>query len=153
MKKLTIALSILVSLATATAFGQKVNVDWDKSASFSDLKTYTWAKGTPAPNQLVDERITKAIDGQLAAKGLQKVESGNNPDLIVTYAAAVGSQTQLNTNNMGGYGPWRYGWGGAGGMSTTTVQQIPVGQLVVELGDVKNKNLLWRATAFRYAQR
>jgi len=78
---------------------------------------------------------------------LQKVESGNNPDLIVTYAAAVGSQTQLNTNNMGGYGPWRYGWGGAGGMSTTTVQQIPVGQLVVELGDVKNKNLLWRATA------
>ena len=145
MKRVRIVLSLCFLLVAGRAFGQKVSVDWDKTANFSSFKTYAWAKGTLAPNQLVDQRITNAIDGQLAAKGLQKVDPGSNPDLVATYAAAAGSQTQLNTTNLGGWGgPWRYGWGGS---STTTVQQIPVGQLVVELGDIKNKDLVWRATA------
>ncbi|HEY6293707.1 MAG TPA: DUF4136 domain-containing protein [Terriglobia bacterium] len=146
MKTLRMAFSLCFLLTAGSAFGQKVNVDWDKTANFSSFKTYAWAKGTPSPNQLVDQRITNAIDAQLAAKGLQKLDAGANPDLAVTYAAAVGAQTQLNTTTLGGWGgPWRYGWGG--GTSTTSVQQIPVGQLVVELGDIKNKDLVWRATS------
>lgn len=42
---------------------------------------------------------------------------------------------------------WRgYRWG-SGGMSTTTVQEIPVGELVVDMADVKNKSFVWRGTA------
>jgi Domain of unknown function (DUF4136) len=144
LHKRTIALSIWVSLLAGSAFGQKVTVDWDKAVNFSDFKTWVWAKGTPAPNPLMDQRIVKAIEQQLAAKGLQKVEPGNNPDLMVTYAAATSSQTQLNTMNMGGYGPWRYGWGGT---TTTTVEQIPVGHLVVDIGDIKTKDMIWRGIA------
>jgi Domain of unknown function (DUF4136) len=79
------------------------------------------------------------VEAQLAAKELQKVDSGSNPDLVATYHAAVGEETQFNTMNMGG-------WGG-GGMSSTSVDKIPTGQLIVDLGDVKNKKLIWRGTA------
>jgi hypothetical protein len=75
---------------------------------------------------LNDERIVKAIESQLAAKGLKKVEPGINPDLEVAYHAAVGEETQLNTMDTGGWGyepGWGYGWDG-GGMSTTTVHKI-----------------------------
>jgi hypothetical protein len=96
-----------------------------------------------------DERIVRAIEGQRAAKGLQNVESGANPDLVVAYHAAVGEEAQFDTMSTGGWGygaGWGYGYGG-GGMSTTTVHKILVGQLVVDLGDVKEKKLIWRGTA------
>jgi hypothetical protein len=44
--------------------------------------------------------------------------------------------------NMGGWG-WRWG----GGMATTTVDKIPVGQLVIDVGDAKTKKLLWMANS------
>jgi Domain of unknown function (DUF4136) len=136
-------------LAAGSALAQKVTNDWDKARDFSKYKTYAWVKGTPAKSQLNDERITRAIEAQLAAKGLQKVESGGNPELVVAYHAAVGEEAQFNTMNTGGWGygaGWGYGYGG-GGMSTTTVTKILTGQLVVDLGDVKDKKLIWRGTA------
>jgi hypothetical protein len=133
-------LSLLFALGTATA--QKVSVDWEKTADFSNFKTYTWAEGTTVKNQLMDQRIVDGIDKHLAAKGLQKVDASGNPDLVVLYHGAVDQETQLNTTNMGPWGPL---WGG--GMATTTVDKIPVGQLVVHIGDAKAKKLLWLGTA------
>ncbi len=142
-------------MASGGALAQKVTNDWDKAVDFSKYKTYAWVKGTPARNQRNDERIVRAIEGQLAAKGLQKVESVANPDLVVAYHAAVAEDTQFDTRDTGswGYGSgWRYGYGRmstttVGGMSTTTVTKILIGQLVVDLGDVKDKELIWRGTA------
>jgi hypothetical protein len=132
---------LLVSCGTIVA---DVNVDWDRQADFSHFKTYAWGKGTPAKNPLMAQRIVEAIDQNLAAKGLQKVEDPSAADLIVIYHAAVGTQTQLNTTDMGGGWGWR--WGGTG-MSTTTVDKIPTGQLVVDIGDAKTKKLLWMGNA------
>ena len=137
-----IAASCLVLGVTASA--QKVTVDWDKSTNFSAFKTYVYALGTPVPNQLMDQRIVSGIEQQLTLKGLQKVDVTANPDLIVSYQAAVGSQTQVNTTGTGGYG-WGYRWGG--GMSTTTVSQIPTGMLAVNIGDAKTHKLLWLGDA------
>ena len=109
-------------------------------------KTYSWTAGTPAQNPLMDQRITDGVDKRLAAKGLQKVDASANPDLVVLYHAAVGTETELNTMNSGGY-RWGYGWGGGMGMSTTTVEKIPVGQLAVDIGDAKTKKVLWMGNA------
>jgi hypothetical protein len=127
----------LVLLAGATAaLAQKITVDYDHNANFQGYKTYAWAEGTPLKNQLWDQRVVDGVDQQLAAKGFQKVEESANPDLMVSYHAAIGQETQLNTMGMGG---WRWG----GGMATTTVDKIPTGQLVVDIGDAKTKRLLW----------
>jgi hypothetical protein len=142
---LTLALLLAISLP---AVAQKVTVDWDKAATFGGYKTYAWKEGTPAKNPLYQARITDAIDKQLAAKGLLKVDAEQNPDLVVLYHAAVDIETQINTVNMGGY----YGWygpygGGGGGSSTTYVDKIPVGTLRVDIGEVKTKKLLWQGKA------
>jgi Domain of unknown function (DUF4136) len=145
MKRASIFFSLMAILALGGvgAWAQKVNVDWDQTANFQGYGTYAWAKGTPAKNQLMDERIVAAVDKELTAKGLQKVAEGASPSLLVTYHAAVNKQTQLDTTNMGGYG---WGWGG-GGSATTTVKEIPVGELIVDIGDPKTKKMLWRGTA------
>lgn len=135
---------ILVLITCGILTAAKVNVDWDKQASFTGYKTYAWEKGTPARNPLMDQRITEAIDAELSAKGLQKVELSQTPDLVVLYHAAVNVEQQLNTTSMGG--GWGAHWGG-NGMSTTTVEKIPVGQLVVDIGDAKTKKLLWLGKA------
>ena len=146
MKRFAVLVSLLCFAAVVSALGQKVSVDFDKEANFASFKTYTWAKGTPAPNPLMDQRIIDGIDKQLAAKGLQKLEASANPDLVVLYHGAVGTETQLNTMNTGGYG-WGYRWGGGMGTSTTTVEKIPVGHLTVDIGDAKTKKLLWMGSA------
>ncbi|MCM3900540.1 MAG: DUF4136 domain-containing protein [Pyrinomonadaceae bacterium] len=140
---------LMTCLISATGYAQKVTTDYDKQANFSSYKTYTWAEGTPAKNPLSHQRILAGIEAQLAAKGWQKVDT--DPDVVVIYSAATSTKTQINTFETGGpWGGYRWGWGGyRGGMgtSTTTVQEIPVGELVVDMADVRNKSFIWRGTA------
>ena len=86
---------------------------------------------------------------QLAAKGLSKVADPEKADMLVSYHAALGHETQLNTTDMGGWGGWGgyRGYGGGMGTSTTTVSNIPVGQIIVLLGDAKTHKVIWRGTA------
>ena len=138
---------LLTLLISATAYAQKVNVDYDKNANFSSYKTYSWAEGTPAKNPLGHQRIIAGIEAQLAARGWQRVEGDS--DVVVIYSAATTTKTQIKTFDTGGpWGGYRWGWGRyGGGSSTTTVQEIPVGQLVLDMADVKNKSFIWRGTA------
>src|SRR5678816_4877128 len=92
-------------LVTCSALAQKVNVNWNKGTTFTGYKTYTWAKGTPAVNPLMGDRIVQEIDTQLTAKGLQKVDASANPDLVVIYHAGRDTETRINTMDTGIYGP------------------------------------------------
>jgi len=140
-----LAVGLLLFMATGfAALAQDVKVDYDHSTNFQGYKTYAWGPGTPAKNPLNDQRIIDAVDGQLTSKGFQKVSLDQNPDLVVVYHAKTSTQTQLNTTSFGG---WGWGWGYGGGTTTTDVQQIPVGQLSVDIGDAKTKKLLWLGTA------
>jgi hypothetical protein len=139
----TLLLLIILSLASITQ-AQKITTDYDHSTNFSNYHTYAWTEGTRAKDDLMDQRIRDNIDQQLAAKGLQKVTDPEKADVLVAYDAAVGQQQQLNTMGMGG---WGYGWRGGGGMTTTTVENIPVGTLAVKLGDNKTHKVVWRGTA------
>jgi hypothetical protein len=160
-KKIRIVMRAVVGLCflltAGTALAQKVSVDYDKDTDFSRYKTYAFAEGTPTPVSLTNQRIQQAIETQLAARGLMKVENG--ADLTVTFHCAVTERTQLNTTNFGGWGwgpgwgrgwgwrgGWRGGWGGLGGNAITQVEQIPVGTLIVDIGDTASKKYLWRGT-------
>jgi Domain of unknown function (DUF4136) len=145
---LLLALGLCFLLMTGTAFAQKVTIDFDRNADFSKYRTYSFGQGTPAPETLMNQRIQEAIERQLAEKGLTRVES--DPDLIVVYHCAVDKQTQLNTTYLGGWG-WGRGWGrwggGIGGNAITQVEQIPVGHLIVDIGDAAEKRYIWRGTS------
>jgi hypothetical protein len=144
---LPFVLGICFLLMTGTAFAQKVTIDFDRNADFSKYRTYSFGQGTPAPETLTNQRIQEAIERQLAEKGLTRVE--HDPDLIVVYHCAVDRETRLNTTYLGGWG-WGRGWGRWGpgaGNAITQVEQIPVGHLIVDIGDAAEKRYIWRGTS------
>jgi hypothetical protein len=99
-------------------------------------------------DQLIDQAIKRAVDEQLAQKGLTKVEK--NPDLYLGYQAVITQEKSVNLSGMGG-GPGPWGWGGWGGDGPGSLQgqtsTIPVGTLAVQLYDPARKQLIWRGDA------
>ena len=94
-------------------------------------------------DQLINQEIKRAIDEQLAQKGLTKVDK--NADLQVGYHAAIRQEQSLYLSGMG--------WGGRGwgGMWDGSVQgqtsSVPIGTIVVDLYDPAQKQLIWRGDA------
>lgn len=136
-----------ILLIPALAAAQKVSYDYDKGATFAAYKTYAHKAGTGVGQELIDARIVAAIDAELKAKGLTRVES--DPDVFVVYHMAFDKQKDISTFSSGyggGYGPYGWGWGGGwgGGTTTTQVRDILVGTLVIDLADAKKGQLAWR---------
>ena len=142
------AIAAALSFVSAAAFAQDVKTDFDKSANFGAIKTFTVKIGTSWNNQISEKRITDEIAQTLTEKGWKQVDA--NPDALVLLHGATEKQKNLNTFYSGGYGGYGYrGWGGMGGMgtATTTVSEYMVGTLVVDIFDAKTKALLFRGTA------
>jgi hypothetical protein len=121
-----------------------VTQDYDTSINCSDYKPYEWGTAknpndVPQKNQLVLERVYKAIDNTLGSKGFTKVTS--NPDFVVHPHA--GTQEKTDVQNWGyGYG----GWWGAGpyGGRNIDVTQYTEGTLYIDMVDMKKNQLIWR---------
>ena len=146
MHKKLVIVAVAGLLAPAVLLAQKTSYDYEKTADFASFKTYAHKDGTKVGQQLIDDRIVAAIDTQLAAKGLKRVDE--NPDLFVVYHVAFDKQKDISTYSSGGggYGAYGWGWGGgwAGGTTTTQVRDILVGTLVIDLADAKKAQLAWR---------
>ncbi len=145
MNRRLVAGLVLSLLLSTTAFAQKINVDWDRSANFSNFHTYMWEKSPHPAKNFWNDRIMDAIDKQLQAKGLTKVES--NPDLWVVYSNSIHDQQQVVGTGYN-FGPG-WGWGYWGGPTSVTYNTYVTkyGTLVVDIADAKNKQLLWRGDA------
>jgi Domain of unknown function (DUF4136) len=152
MQRKHVVLALAALLAPAVVMAQKTSYDYDKSANFAGYKTYALKDGTKVGQPLIDDRIVAAIEGQLAAKGLKKVDA--NPDVFVVYHTAFDKQKDISTfssgygGGYGGYG-WRYGGGWAGGTSTTQVRDILIGTLVVDIADSAKGQMVWRGMAVK----
>jgi hypothetical protein len=140
-----IQLTAVVCLAAAAAVAQDVHIDYDRAANFSAFKTYQWVDYKPLDvgDQLLDKDIKRAVDAQLAGKGLRRVESGG--DLLVGYQAAISHEKQFDGFNLG-RGGWGGPWGGWGSGQVTT-STIDIGKLTVGMFDPAAKQLVWRGAA------
>ena len=140
--KKQIMLSIaMIMLMTIPSVAQQVKTDYDRSANFSQYKTYSWSSVKTKDPLLVD-RIKGAVNFALAAKGLTQVDSGG--DLTINAMEITENQQTLNTFYNGGFGGWR--WGGFGD-ATTTTETYKVGTLVVDLFDTQSKDLVFRGSS------
>ncbi|HSE23854.1 MAG TPA: DUF4136 domain-containing protein [Pyrinomonadaceae bacterium] len=149
-RSLQVGLTGLVLLLwCGSAAAQDIRFNYLPGTDFSKYKTYKWVQipNVQYPNQLVDGQIKRSIENQLSLKGLTKTEE--NPDLYITYQAAVNQEKQWNSFSTGG-DMWGYGrWGGWGGMGTTTTtsKTINIGTLNVDFYDVARKEQIWRGAA------
>jgi Domain of unknown function (DUF4136) len=135
---LSIAIVMLMSVA---ALAQQVKTDYDRNASFTHYKTYSWSSVKTKDPLLVD-RIKSAVNSTLTAKGLTQVDSGG--DLTINAMEITRNQQTLNTFYDGGFGFRRFG---GFGDATTTTETYKVGTLVVDLVDTQSKELVWRGSS------
>jgi hypothetical protein len=148
MRNSTFAFRTLIVMCGALLFccavaqAQDVHYNALPGTNFAQFKTYKWVEipGGAHPNQIVGEEIQQAVDSQLATKGLTKT-SEDDADLYVGYQVAVQQEKQWNAFGMGG--AWRLG----GGMAQATSSTINIGSLVLDIYDVKSKQLVWTGTA------
>ena len=150
LRRLSFIPVLIVCMTSLCA--QDVHYNYDRSANFGAYKTYQWADlpgpGGAVPDQLIDQSIKRAVDEQLAQKGLTRVEK--DADLHVGYHAIVREGKGINLSAFGDSGPW--GWGGCwGGFNSSTVtgqtSTIPVGTLLVDLYDPAKNNWSGAETA------
>jgi hypothetical protein len=130
----------LLALASR-ANAQKVTVDFDPHAAFSDYKTFMWVEPVHYPEDpLMEPRIMDAINAALTNKGLQEVPDG--ADIGIVAHVATRRKHTLETFYDGFPGPWRWslGWGEA----ITTPETYTIGTVVVDLFDTTTKQLIWR---------
>ena len=141
VRKVFVSLAMVAFLGSA-AFALKVKTDYDRTANFSQYKTFSW-EAVNTRNQLDIDRIKSAVNGDLAAKGWTQVPSGGSISLVAIEATK--NEETLNTFYNGFGGGWR--WRGAGGGSTTYVDNYKVGTLVLDMFDSQTKKLVWRGSA------
>lgn len=142
MHKQLLPLSVIAFLGISVAIFAEVKTDYSHSADFSRYRTYSWIHAQ-AGDQLWQDRIVQDVDSALAAKGWSKVPSGG--DAAVSAFGSTHNQQTLNTFYEPLGGGWR--WGGFDGEATTTVENTPIGTLVVDIFDGNSKKLIWRGTA------
>jgi len=138
-----LALLLLVLAAPVTA---GVSVDYGKSVDFSQYKTYRWSEPTETLNPELERKIHEAIDHELMAKGLTKLDG--EADLTITIRLTVQDDQREEMDILGL--PSRWGESAErAGQSGEVLLEVEVGRLVVDLLDGASGLHLWRGTATR----
>jgi hypothetical protein len=139
--KLKIGIMGVVILTALFASAQKVETDYDKQFDFAQLHTFTVELGSVWNNPLQQQRAKEDIVRELTAKGWTEAPDANSADAVVVLHGATQSEKSLDTWYSGG------GWAWGPGMSTTTVNTVHVGTMLVDVFDAKTKKLVFRGTA------
>lgn len=136
--------SLAVGLGCAS---MKIDTDWDPSVDFSALETYDWKPTLPfgdprTDNSLLEDRVRRAVDRELATKGYKR-RRGRVPDFYVSYIAAI--ESKLDVRVVNDYYGYRPGWGSW--ETNTYVREYDQGSLILDVSDPTSSNLLWRGMA------
>jgi hypothetical protein len=139
--RLLLYLPLLIGLSFTAASAQDVYVSSSPSATFSQYHTYAWGQ-QQNPNQIANSFLAQEaktqIEAQMQNKGLKLVQESENPDLVVVGSGGMKTQTSYNAWGMRGFG---------GGMGGITPEQSLTATLIVDIYDVKAKQLVWRGIA------
>jgi len=143
------ALGMGLILAAGCA-GQQVTTDYTPATSFSQFRTFALVSSpdTAAAQQLLDQRVSNAVQAQLIGKGLTATDR-QNADLFVGYGMVDKTHREVYTDRDGwgwggGWG-WRYyRWGVSWPMTIQRrVETYTDGTVVVNLIDAKTKKVVW----------
>ena len=139
MKKVIV---IFLLAAIAACSSVKVSYDYDKQADFTKYKTYAFTEESMKlpVDQLNQDRIIKAVETEMVAKGFTK---SDNPDALVELVVKTAQRTEATATNTGGYGYGRYGYGGGFGTTQVSYNQYTDGTLFVNLVDKSTEKIVW----------
>jgi hypothetical protein len=131
---------VLILLATMSVHAQKVSVGADPAVDLTKYKSYAWSNVASA-NPLANQTVVSAVDTELAAKGLTRVDT--NAELTVVVFGSTESDIHVSNPS----------WAPSLNSIATGVAVgsqnflITKGTLVVDLLDTKTNNSVWRGHA------
>ena len=145
MRSTIAVLALLVAPVAASA--QTVKIDFDAKVDFSKYRTFAWSEAQqPAGNPANHIRITRAVERELLAKGLEKAESGP-ADVRARYYSKI--EKKLKSSSRQESGTWQ-----PNDLRTMVdVSRVDQGTLILELSDGETKSVVWRGTAVGVAPR
>ena len=147
-------LATLLAIVGAGCVSVQVGSDYDPSASFGRLQTFTIMqrehRGTQNP--LVVMRTEDAIRAELTRKGYREVSDGATADFSVDFT--IGSQERTDVNSYpGAYAGagWGWGhrgwWGGSYWGNDLDVRQYREGTLSIDIFDATTHRPVWHGWA------
>lgn len=148
MKKMTIfCLLVCLGFLSGCSPIYGVKYDYNMQADFSVYKSYDWM---PVPdkagiNDLVVDRIKKAVDSELSAKGLNK--ASQNPDFLIAEHLGKQDKVEVDSWGYGYYNPRLAYRGGFWGPDNVSTYHYKEGVLILDFVDAGSKKLFWRGSA------
>ena len=155
-----IVLALLMSLSGCASL---VSTNLDRSANFSQYKTFGWlpaevkVKNPVYDSKLIDRNIKYAVEQEFAKRGIARNQT--QPDLLVKYHTFTEKKKQQYNNYnpypFYGYGwgmmPYRWAWrmpyyGGWGGGFNNREYTYTAGTLVLDVIDNRTNELIWRGS-------
>jgi len=127
--------SLFVSDSASAA---KISSGHDPAADFSTYRTFAWRDGKPAEIAKAQGWIVSAVERELVARGLEKLDAG--PDLYVMTFALVDKHT---LDELADLTTWEF-WTG---VKSVRAADVGAGTLVVDLVDAHSEQIVWRGLA------
>ena len=143
---------LALTLVVCACGGIQINTDYNPDTDFTAFRTFAWAEGSGSgndprvDNDLVDQRFRRAVESELASRGMERAASGQ-PDLFVGYQVILDDRVDYQTINTYYGSGWGYrGVYGGVGATQTTAREYTVGTLIVDFYDAASRELVWRAS-------
>lgn len=155
-----VLLTAVALLETASAQKLEVKTESDPKADFSAVKTYAWRAPVPIKRDVPPDAISNptlsdealgphiiaAVDRQLQARGLRKVEP-DTADVHVVYLGAISNA--VSSSYLGEHYGYITGWGSpvaAGLAPTTSLTGYQKGTILVDLVQRSANRAIWRGS-------
>lgn len=137
-----VLLGILLGIACGGCSSLRIATDYDHAIDFTKYRTYRWAPTKAseaqvrrADHSLLEARIKRAADRELAARGFERSERGPT-DLIVVFYASRRNRVEIYPSYA--YPPrWRGG----------RVHRYREGTIVLDFVDAQLDQMVWRGWA------
>jgi hypothetical protein len=139
-----VRVTVAAAAAAMVAACAPMKVFWfpERGVDFSAYRTYAWAPAVPVAvgdarldnNPFFHDYVRRAVDRELAARGIERVESA--PDMLLHYHASVDQTIDLR---------------GVDRFSAAAGDPMPeaydAGTIVIDLLDARTTRLIWRGWA------
>lgn len=132
---------LFLMIGAVSCASVKTVFDYDKKVDFTQFKTYQLTKDDleESVGTFNRERILKATEAELLAKGLTKAE---NADLLVNAHIKSKTQVQATATSSGGYGA--YGWYRGGGTTYINYDEYTEGTLFITIAEADTETIIWQ---------
>jgi len=147
------ALLALAALLLLSACGPRIYVEQDQAIPLARYHSFAWVSPPAGPvrdpildSQILEERVKRAVESELAGRGFVLTEADRSPDFLVTYHTA--SKEKLESSgasfSFGIVDAFPNGFGSVFVPVAPDLRSRQEGTLMLDVIDGRSKRLVWR---------